>query len=31
MIGHGKDSNVFAYPGKTKKFIYKETAQEGSL
>lgn len=31
MIWHGKDSNVFAYPGKTKKFIYKETAQEGSL
>lgn len=31
MIGHGKDSNVFAYPGKHDKFIYKETAQEGTL
>ncbi len=31
MIGHGKDSNVFSYPGKTNKFIYKESAQAGTL
>ncbi len=31
MIGHGKDSNVFAFPGKHQKFIYKETAQESAI